>query len=383
MKQNEFTKRMKAELNNENNVFNEFELKLYGVQAYGVTYGEEYNVIMKAARRANGRYYFITREGYEIAWSTLPAEKVEKICADMYDQHESDEKAARESYDRLKANGTAHVRAEIMNDVYELADAEGVPVFLLTSGTDERGNVLYMCSLGTTADEGREIAARRRADQMTTNEAETITTTNETPAADVPAEYMENEAEKIARYMMENAAPVVAEIVNGAFVYHVGHLLPYNLSESTAERVALFLDDRATMAARALEMGGPSDHFEAEERNARAALERLAAADRAARETADNDRESDESTAAPAADQMTTADAPTASKIARAAAKVVKSATAAALVVLTFATSPAAAADQMTTYHTTDTAEAVGVLAQLTAEGLPLYHVTIKKSATR
>lgn len=374
---------MKAELNNENNVFNEFEIKLYGVQAYGVTYGEEYNVIVKAARRANGRYYFITREGYEIAWHTLPADQVEHICADMYDQHDHDQAAARDNYDHIKKAGAALVRAELMNDVYELADAEGVAVFLLTSGTDERGHVLYMCSLGTTADEGREIAARRRADQMTTNEAETITTTNETPAADVPAEYMENEAEKIARYMMENAAPVVAEIVNGAFVYHVGHLLPYNLSESTAERVSLFLDDRATMAARALEMGGPSDYFEAEERNALAALERFAAADRAARETAENDRESDESTAAPAADQMTTADAPTASKMARAAAKVVKSATAAALVVLTFATSPAAAADQMTTYHTTDTAEAVGVLAQLTAEGLPLYHVTIKKSATR
>ena len=170
MKTSEFTKRMKAELNNETNVFNEFELKLYGVQAYGVTYGEEYNVIVKAARRANGRYYFITREGYEIAWSTLPAEKVEKICADMYDQHESDEKAARESYDRLKANGTAHVRAEIMNDVYKLADAEGVAVFVLTSGADEINRLYYVCSLGTTADEGRSIArAAAAADHQDTD----------------------------------------------------------------------------------------------------------------------------------------------------------------------------------------------------------------------
>ena len=133
---------MKAELNNESNVFNEFEIKLYGVQAYGVTYGEEYNVIVKAARRANGRYYFITREGYEIAWSTLPADQVEHICADMYDQHDHDQAAARDNYDHIKKAGAALVRAELMNDVYELADAEGVAVFLLTSGTDERGNVL-------------------------------------------------------------------------------------------------------------------------------------------------------------------------------------------------------------------------------------------------
>lgn len=71
-------------------------------------------------------------------------------------------------------------------------------------------------------------------------------------------------------------------------------------------------------------------------------------------------------------DDQTTA-APAAAKVARAAAKVI---TAAALVVLSFATSPTAS--ELTTYHATSTADALAVLSQLTAEGLPLWHVTIK-----
>lgn len=360
---------MKRELNE--NVFNEFELRLFGVQAYGVIYGEEYNVIVKAARRANGRYYFKTREGYEIAWSILPADQVENICRDMYDQHAADELATIKKVNQLCNYGTALVPAEIMNQVYDTADAIGVTVYILTSGVNERGDVLYYCSLGTTADEGRAIAraAAPAAD--------------ETAAEDVPAQFVNGETEKIARHMIDNAAPVTAEIINGVYVYHVGNLLPYNMSEATAERVAAYIEDRETMATHALELGGPNDYFERERRNARAALDRLHAADVAAREAMENGNESADQTPA---EEMTTAtpeNATTGTKIARTAAKVVA---AAALVVLSFTTTPGTIdtptpADQFTTYHATTTAEAVRVLSQLAAQGLPLYHVTIKTGA--
>ena len=289
---------MKAELNNENSVFNEFELKLYGVQAYGVTYGEEYNVIVKAARRANGRYYFITREGYEIAWSTLPADQVEHICADMYDQHDRDELATIKHVNQLRNDGTALVPAEIMNDVADTAEAVGVRCFILTSGIDEAGRVKYLCSIGTTAEEGRELATAAKLNREAIAAENENTTTDETPAApaaDIPAEMTAAEVEKIARAIMDDAADITAEITGGRYVYHVAG---YNFGENTAQNICFYLEDRELVAADALEMGGPSDYFENERTTARAGLDRFHAADVAA-------RESNES-AAPAADQKTT-----------------------------------------------------------------------------
>lgn len=49
--------------------------------------------------------------------------------------------------------------------------------------------------------------------------------------------------------------------------------------------------------------------------------------------------------------------------------------TAAALVLLTFATAPAA---PLTEYYATSTAEALTIVNQIAAEGAPLFHVTIK-----
>lgn len=120
-------KNMKQLLNDESNLFNEVELKLFGVQAYGVTYGEEYNVITKAARRANGRYYFITREGYEIAWSTIPADKVAKICADMFDQMEQDKRLAEEveQVDECTTARRHTNAARIMQTAQVIAEAVG------------------------------------------------------------------------------------------------------------------------------------------------------------------------------------------------------------------------------------------------------------------
>lgn len=270
-------KNMKQLLNDESNLFNEVDLKLFGVQAYGVTYGEEYNVITKAARRANGRYYFITREGYEIAWSTIPADKVAKICADMFDQIEQDKQAAAENYNRIKRNGVALIRSELMQSVYDLADAEGVHLFMLVSGVDECGNVLYKMALGSTSDEGEKIAKERNAAE---NAARIEAERKANHSAEFLAEFKEREAEKIARRIMEGET-VSVKVENGETLYHVNGL---TFGKETAERVNKYIKGRKSLAANALEMGGPSDYFSNEMNQAAAALDRIAAAERPAEE---------------------------------------------------------------------------------------------------
>ena len=84
------TKEMKARLNAEENVLQVVEVVTYGVQAYNVT-ENEYEVIVKACRKANGRYYFITREGRRIAWSWMDAEQVERICGEILEQQPAEE----------------------------------------------------------------------------------------------------------------------------------------------------------------------------------------------------------------------------------------------------------------------------------------------------
>ena len=66
--------------------YNEIDLVKNGVQvyAYNLT-GDEYNVIVKA-ERTKGRYYFTTREGYRLTWSSFTAEQLGIICRDFADQ---------------------------------------------------------------------------------------------------------------------------------------------------------------------------------------------------------------------------------------------------------------------------------------------------------
>ena len=75
------TKEMKARLNADENVLQVVEVVTYGVQAYNVT-ENEYEVIVKACLKANGRYYFITREGRRIAWAWMDAELLAQMKAE-------------------------------------------------------------------------------------------------------------------------------------------------------------------------------------------------------------------------------------------------------------------------------------------------------------
>lgn len=127
---------MKAELNADSNIMNRVELAIYGVQAYNVIEGEEYNVIVKAERANNGRYYFVTREGIKLAWSQMPAEKVEFICGEMLERETADKKAASDNLTTLKRVKKMWVNYRLLHlYLYDLADADGLTINIVTFGS--------------------------------------------------------------------------------------------------------------------------------------------------------------------------------------------------------------------------------------------------------
>lgn len=127
---------MKAELNADSNIMNRVELAIYGVQAYNVIEGEEYNVIVKAERANNGRYYFVTREGIKLAWSQMTAEKVEFICGEMLEREAADKKAAADNLTTLKRVKKMWVNYRLLHlYLYDLADADGLTINIVTFGS--------------------------------------------------------------------------------------------------------------------------------------------------------------------------------------------------------------------------------------------------------
>jgi hypothetical protein len=103
--------------------YNEIELVKYGVQAYGVDCESEYNVIVKA-EKTNGRYFFTTREGYRVAWSTIDAEYLDHVCADFLAQLTDDEERTTPAENVTKFEHLTAARVAELGRV--LADGVGV-----------------------------------------------------------------------------------------------------------------------------------------------------------------------------------------------------------------------------------------------------------------
>lgn len=98
------------------------ELVKYGIQIYNVIEGEEYNVIIKAEKH-NGRYYFVTREGARVAWSSLDADKLAHACQDFIDQINADQTTETSENTTTQHNVTA---ARVNHIATVIADAVGV-----------------------------------------------------------------------------------------------------------------------------------------------------------------------------------------------------------------------------------------------------------------
>lgn len=102
--------------------FEAIELVKYGIQIYNATEGNEYDVITKA-EKYNGRYYFITREGRRVAWSSLDSDKLDHACDDFIDNVKRDMTAETSENTTIYHNVTA-ARVGYLANV--IADAVGV-----------------------------------------------------------------------------------------------------------------------------------------------------------------------------------------------------------------------------------------------------------------
>ena len=98
------------------------ELVKYGIQIYFAVEGEEYSVITKA-EKYKGRYYFVTREGRRVAWSSLDADKLGHACDDFIEQIKADETAEISEHTTTRHNVTA---ARINQVATVITDAVGV-----------------------------------------------------------------------------------------------------------------------------------------------------------------------------------------------------------------------------------------------------------------
>lgn len=176
--------------------FEQIELVEYGIQAYGIDSESEYNVVIMA-EKTKGRYYFTTREGYRVAWST--------ICTTLADAVGIAANSTLPSYDiRIDAENFAEWQNIAAHGVEYIDPRAPFFVYIRTTGTEsgtrehcrERCAVLgapvYVVKIerGTTV-EGYSLAGRytmevRTAEPTGTDDDQTTTeaTTEATESAE-------------------------------------------------------------------------------------------------------------------------------------------------------------------------------------------------------
>lgn len=133
------------------------KLRLYGVQAYNIEEGDEYNVITEFAL-FNGRYYFIDRDGKKFL--ACRYERAEWLAGEFNEQLDRDCEAAQEAAAQVKRTGAAWVRGCILDIFFDVCDIEGLQVESKQSAVDELGHMvtLYVIKDTEPTDETDEAA---------------------------------------------------------------------------------------------------------------------------------------------------------------------------------------------------------------------------------
>ena len=137
------------------------ELVNYGIQVYNVIDGDEYSVITKA-EKTNGRYYFITREGRRVAWSTIPTEKLETACNDFLAQMKADETAEISEHTTTRHNVTA---ARINQVATVIAESVGVAFGSSLPAKDIKSDLNNFHKWQGDADDVFYIAIRKQGSE--------------------------------------------------------------------------------------------------------------------------------------------------------------------------------------------------------------------------
>lgn len=116
-------------------------LRLYGVQAYNIEAGSEYNVITEFAR-INGRYYFIDRDGKKFLASRY--DRAEELAAEFDEQLDRDAATAQELADNARKHGAVWVRGCLLDIFFDCCDADGLEVESKQAAETETGELVTL-----------------------------------------------------------------------------------------------------------------------------------------------------------------------------------------------------------------------------------------------
>lgn len=116
-------------------------LRLYGVQAYNIEAGSEYNVITEFAR-INGRYYFIDRDGKKFLASRY--DRAEELAADFNEQLDRDAATAQELASKARKHGAVWVRGCLLDIFFDACDADGLEVESKQAAVTESGELVTL-----------------------------------------------------------------------------------------------------------------------------------------------------------------------------------------------------------------------------------------------
>lgn len=152
------------------------KLRLYGVQAYNIEEGNEYNVIVEFSL-LNGRYYFIDRDGKKFL--ACRYERAEWLAGEFSEQLDRDCEAAQEAVAQVKRTGAAWVRGCILDIFFDVCDIEGLQVESKQTAADEQGHMLTLYTLKDTEPTDEEDETDETPDEVEATETETTEETAE------------------------------------------------------------------------------------------------------------------------------------------------------------------------------------------------------------
>lgn len=122
-----------------NNVMERVELRTRGAQAFNISEGEEYNVIVAYAKQG-GRYYFIDRDGRRFLASHY--NRAEWLAGEMLEVIANDRAAAQNAADQLERSGSVLVCADLLALFFEECDRRGIKATSTAAGVDDLGRML-------------------------------------------------------------------------------------------------------------------------------------------------------------------------------------------------------------------------------------------------
>ena len=121
------------------NVLDRVKLRVNGVQAYNITEGEEYTVIVRYEKQ-RGRYYFVDRDGRRFLASRY--DRAEFVAGEMLAVIAEERSAAQRAAEQVKASGSVVVCSSLCDIFFQECDILDIRVTSTAVGVDTLGRML-------------------------------------------------------------------------------------------------------------------------------------------------------------------------------------------------------------------------------------------------